>query len=229
MSIIEDILKNSENINQDLIESSHLSQSKLFLKILGFPYYLENTNKAISPDIILGVLKELHIFNNIALASKPRIITSPNSNSAVIWINIWDSQFESKAKSISNHHFNIEWFIATICGTSTNPGVSQCKNCWRWGHSTFGCWSHVSRCVKCNGPHKTEHHRERAWCCKENTNVNLPRLVTKEGKLCPCSFKCVNCKDNHQVDSYTCPYWCNCFNKIWHGKKQQELWGIRVQ
>jgi len=108
MSIIEDILKNSENINQDLIESSHLSQSKLFLKILGFPYYLENTNKAISPNIILGVLKELHIFNNIALASKPRIITSPNSNSAVIWINIWDSQFESKAKSISNHHFNIE-------------------------------------------------------------------------------------------------------------------------
>ena len=73
MSIIEDILKNSENINQDLIESSCLSQSKLFLKILDPLYYSENTNKAISPNIILGVLKELHIFSNITLASKPRI------------------------------------------------------------------------------------------------------------------------------------------------------------
>ena len=56
MSIIKDTLKNSENINQNLIESPHLPQSKLFLKILGLLYYLENTNKAISPDIILGVL-----------------------------------------------------------------------------------------------------------------------------------------------------------------------------
>jgi len=62
MSIIEDILKNSKNINQDLIKSSHLSQSKLFLKILGLLYYSENTNKAISPNIILRVLKESHIF-----------------------------------------------------------------------------------------------------------------------------------------------------------------------
>jgi len=85
MSIIEDTLKNSENINEVLIESPYLSQSKLFLKILSLLYYSENTNKAISPDIISEVLKESHIFNDIALASKPRIIkTSPNSNSAVI-------------------------------------------------------------------------------------------------------------------------------------------------
>ena len=28
---------------------------------------------------------------------------------------------------------------------------------------------------------------------------------------------------------WTCPYWRNHFNKIWHGEKQQELQGIRVQ
>jgi len=89
MSIIEDILKNSENINQNLIESPYLSQSKLFLKILSLLYYLENTNQAISPNIILRVFKELHIFNNITLVSKPRIIkASPNSDLAIIWINI---------------------------------------------------------------------------------------------------------------------------------------------
>ena len=70
ISIIENILKNSENINQDLIESSYLLQSKSFLKILDLLYYSENTNEVISPDIILGVLKELHIFYNIALAAK---------------------------------------------------------------------------------------------------------------------------------------------------------------
>jgi len=89
MSIIEDILKNSENINQNLIESPHLSQSKLFLKILSLLYYSENTNQAISSNIILRVFKELYTFNNIALVSKPRIIkASPNSDSAIIWIDI---------------------------------------------------------------------------------------------------------------------------------------------
>jgi len=52
----------------------------------------------------------------------------------------------------------------------------------------------VFRYIKCNGPHKTEHHRERAWYYKENTNINPPRLATKEGELCPHSFKYINCK-----------------------------------
>lgn len=85
ISIIEDILKNSENINQDLIESSHLPQFKSFLKILGLLYYVENTNKVITSDIILGVLKESYIFNNIVLASKLKIIRAfNNSNSAIV-------------------------------------------------------------------------------------------------------------------------------------------------
>ena len=71
MSIIEDILKNSENINEVLIESPYLSQSKLFLKILSLLYYSENTKKAISPDIISGVLKESYIFNNIVITQNP--------------------------------------------------------------------------------------------------------------------------------------------------------------
>jgi len=44
-----------------------------------------NTNNTITPDIILGVMKELHIFNNISLISKLRIIkASPHSNLAII-------------------------------------------------------------------------------------------------------------------------------------------------
>jgi len=78
--------------------------SKSYLKILGLLYIVDNTNLPITPGIIEGVLKETHIFNNVVLASKPYIIkASNNSDSAVIWVNIWDLQNGSKAKSIINH------------------------------------------------------------------------------------------------------------------------------
>ena len=48
-------------------------------------------------------------------------------------------------------------------------------------------------------------------------------MATKEGELCPHVFKCMNCKGDHQVDNYRCPYWCNHFNRDWHDSKQQEL------
>ena len=124
-------------------------------------------------------------------------------------------------KNIINCRFNIGRFITTIKGTNINPGVLQCKNCRKWGHLTLSYCSHISRCAKCYGAHITKHHREKAWCCMENKKAN--RLATKEGKPCPHVFKCMNCKGNHQADSYSCPYWRNHFNREWHGRKQQEL------
>ena len=146
---------------------------------------------------------------------------SPKSDMAVVWVDIWDSQSGSSAKNIINRHFNIGRFIATIKGTNMNPGVPQCKNCWKWGHSTLSCCSHISRCAKCYGAHITEHHREKAGCCMENKKLN--RSATKEGKPCPHIFKCMNCKGDHQANSYSCPYWRNRFNREWHGRKQQKL------
>ena len=88
-------------------------------------------NSIITPDFIEGVLKETHLFKDVSLASKPQIIkASPKSNMAVVWVNIWDSQSGSSAKNIINCYFNIGHFIATICSTNMNPGISQCKNCW---------------------------------------------------------------------------------------------------
>ena len=85
MSIIKDVLKNYENINPDPIESLYLSCSKSYLKILGLLYYSENTNETITPDLVLGALKDLYIFNNIELTSKPRIIkASSHFNSAIV-------------------------------------------------------------------------------------------------------------------------------------------------
>ena len=79
---------------------------------------------------------------------------------AVIWIDIWDFQNGTKAKNLINSCLNIGKHIATICGTNMNSGVSQCKNYWKWDHITFACHSHGSKCQKCNGSHKVEHHRD---------------------------------------------------------------------
>ena len=54
-------------------------------------------------------------------------------------------------------------------------------------------------------------------------NKKADQTATKEGEPCPHIFKYINYKGDHQVDSYNCPYWCNCFNRDWHGRKQQEL------
>jgi len=64
---------------------------------------VDNTSCSITPDIIEGVLKETHIFNNVVLTSKPHIIkTLNNSDSAIIYVDIWDLQNSSKAKYIIN-------------------------------------------------------------------------------------------------------------------------------
>ena len=104
-----------------------------------------------------------------------------------------------------------------------NPGVPQCKNCWKWGHATFSCRIQGSKCVKCNGPHKSEHHREFGWCCKANEKTNPPRLATKKGEPCPHSFKCSNCKGDHQADSNICPFWRHRFHREWHLRKYTEI------
>jgi len=54
-----------------MLESPHLLQSKSYLKILGLPYYLENTNNPITSELVEGVIKKSYIFNNITFVSKP--------------------------------------------------------------------------------------------------------------------------------------------------------------
>ena len=79
---------------------------------------------------------------------------------SIIWIDIWDIQSGSRAKGLINHCFNIRRYIATIRGANMNPRVTQCKNCWKWKHSTFSCRIQGSKCVRCNNPHKLENHHE---------------------------------------------------------------------
>ena len=88
LKIIEKCIKNVKEIKSDAIESSCLPKSKLYLKIIGLPYIVEH--KPITSDIIKDIFKEMYIFNNIVLVSKPCIIKA-SSKSDIIGLTKWVS------------------------------------------------------------------------------------------------------------------------------------------
>ena len=67
------------------MKTPHLPQSKSYLKIIGIPYLIENTNTSLNPSVIKTIFKNNHIFNNVAIISKPHIIKiSSKLNMAII-------------------------------------------------------------------------------------------------------------------------------------------------
>ena len=131
MSIIDQYIKNSNNINSFQVEDSCLSKSKSYLKIIGISFYPHsNSQEKLTSTDIKSILKQNHIFDNISLASKLRVIkVSPKSDMAIVWIDIWDMQSSSSAKMLINRCFNVGNYIATIRGANMNSGIPQCKNC----------------------------------------------------------------------------------------------------
>ena len=130
LQVIKNFIRNIENVNSEDIKALRLPKSKSYLKIIGIPYFLENTNISITLDFVELIIKFNHIFNNLLLMSKPQVIkVLPKSNMAIIWVDIWDAQSRYKAKNLINRSFNVRSFIATICSATINPGILQCKNC----------------------------------------------------------------------------------------------------
>ena len=131
MSIIDQYIKNSNDINSLQVEDLCLSKSKSYLKIIGIPFYPHsNSQEKLTSTDIKTILKQNHIFDNISLALKPRVIkVSPKSDMAIVWIDIWDVQSGHNAKMLINRCFNVDNYIATIQGANMNSGVPQCKNC----------------------------------------------------------------------------------------------------
>jgi len=86
---IENYIKNVNTIKFKDIMTFHLPQSKFYLKIMNIPYIMENTNILVNSSIVESIIKSTHIFNNILLTSKLRVIKAlSKSNMAIIWIDI---------------------------------------------------------------------------------------------------------------------------------------------
>jgi len=84
---IKRYIKNVNSIEVNKIKAPRLPQSKLYLKILGISYLLKNSNTPISANVVEKLIKNNHIFNNIVITSRPRVIkVSPKSDMAIIFI-----------------------------------------------------------------------------------------------------------------------------------------------
>jgi len=131
MAIINNYVKSLNDINSLQVDEPCLSKSKSYLKIISIPFFPHaNSQERLTPNDIETILKQNHIFNNISLASKPRVIkVSPKSDMSIIWLDIWDIQSSSNAKMLINRYFNVGNYITIIRGANMNPGIPQCKNC----------------------------------------------------------------------------------------------------
>jgi len=90
LQIIDQYVKKSDNINKLQVKEPHLPQSKSYLKITGILYFPNGkSQERLNVSDVESALKQNHIFNDIKLVSKPRIIkVSPKSDMSIIWIDI---------------------------------------------------------------------------------------------------------------------------------------------
>ena len=124
ISIISKYVKSCNDIDTNNIQDMRLPQSKLYLKILSILYIKEGTNMPINSEVMEIVIKSMHIFNNVNIVFKSHIVKIfPKSNMAIVWIDIWNFQSSTTAKTLINRCFNIGSFVATIHSTNMNPGI----------------------------------------------------------------------------------------------------------
>ena len=116
MAIINNYVKSMNNINSLQVEEPCLPKSKFYLKIIGIPFFPHaNSQERLILNNIEMILKQNHIFNNISLASKPKMIkVSPKSNMSIVWLDIWDVQSSSNTKMLINRCFNVRNYIVMI-------------------------------------------------------------------------------------------------------------------
>jgi len=81
------------------------------------------------PKLVKDIIKQNQISDNVVLVLKLYIIKiSPKLDMTIVWLDIWDVQSRSKAKSLINRCFNVGNNIATIRGANMNPDMPQCRN-----------------------------------------------------------------------------------------------------
>jgi len=126
---IKNYVKSVNNIDSNNIKVLYLSQSKSYLKIIGILYFQEVLLSYIMPKLVKDIIKQNQISDNVILVLKLYIIkVFPKLDMTIVWLDIWDVQSRSKAKSLINRCFNVGNNIATIRGANMNPDMPQCRN-----------------------------------------------------------------------------------------------------
>ena len=82
--VIELYIKNQIFMNTNDVQSAQLLQLKLYLKILGIPYFREDMNTSIDASYMENIIKMTHVFDNVQIASKPRVVKVLSKSDIVI-------------------------------------------------------------------------------------------------------------------------------------------------
>jgi len=89
LQTIENYIKTANCINSTRVEVPCLSQFKSYLKIIGIPYYQENSSSPITSNVVEDIIKQNHVFNNVVLASKLHVIkVFPKLDMVIFWLDI---------------------------------------------------------------------------------------------------------------------------------------------
>ena len=76
---------------------------------------MKNMNTPLSLNVVEIIIKSNHIFNNIAIVLRPKVIkVLPRLDIGIIWLDNWDMQSNSKEKGLINRYFNVRSYIAII-------------------------------------------------------------------------------------------------------------------
>ena len=86
IAIIDQYVKSLNDINSLQVEKLCLPKLKSYLKIISIPFFLHaNSQEKLTANDIKLILKQNHIFDNISLVSKSRVIkVSPKSDIAIV-------------------------------------------------------------------------------------------------------------------------------------------------
>jgi len=86
LQIISQYIKKSEDINELQVKEPRLPQSKSYLKIIGIPFFPNGkTQDRLNASDIKTILKQNQIFDDIKLASRPRVIkVLPKSDMSIV-------------------------------------------------------------------------------------------------------------------------------------------------
>jgi hypothetical protein len=100
----------------------------------------------------------------------------------------------------------------TVRAFQDRPPLTQCRNCWRFEHTTQNC-KDQQRCRICSGPHdESSHPFVNPASCRTCSHANDmgDSMDTVDG-YCPHDNRCVNClgknnvEHNHPADARRCP------------------------
>jgi hypothetical protein len=192
-----------------------LPTSTSYLKLVDVPFFTVGDAR-ITPEGVMSQIGKSGFASLVVLQTPARVVRdSPKSDTCTVYLNVADSVSGARAKGLVGKTVQFGQYASYFRAARANPGSPLCSRCWRWGHPSSACRAPQLRCPICLGPHRKDHHRVLAGCCKGNPKATPPVPPTPEGSPCPHVSRCPNCRKPHAADDCKCNFWRHRFDQEW--------------